>query len=353
MTHREIFNYSAFRHKNEIKTPFCFAAVGLAHNHIYLMCKGLIAAGATLKCAFDEDRNNISVFKKVFGEAQIYQSFEEVLNDDEINLIVSAAVPSDRAEIAIKSLESGKHFLVDKAPVISLNQLDKVKTAVGKTGKKYFVYYGESIDSAATLFAYDLVKRGVIGKVERVESASPHVLKRKERPDWFFKRNKVGGILTDLGSHKAHQFLKFTGAKSALIKAATVENTDYPHYPEFDQRGKMCLVTENGQSGEFSVDWDFPENLGTWGDPRVTVYGEKGKIELLSNGVVGQNGPIDIVRVFINGEWFEESVAEKFSLPFFGNVIYDCISGESTANDLETDFKAIEITIKAQEEALK
>ena len=71
---------------------------------------------------------------------QVITDYRVALEDGEVELIASADIPSRRGDLAVRSMRSGHHFFVDKAPVITLSQLDEVIKAKNETGKKYFVY---------------------------------------------------------------------------------------------------------------------------------------------------------------------------------------------------------------------
>ena len=50
---------------------FGIAAVGLAHSHIYGMCRAMMAAGATLRYVYEQDEALLSAFVKAFPQAQV------------------------------------------------------------------------------------------------------------------------------------------------------------------------------------------------------------------------------------------------------------------------------------------
>ena len=52
----------------------------------------------------------------------------------------------------------------------------------------------------------------------------PHRPNLASRPTWFFERERYGGILCDIGSHQAEQFLYFTGNADARVLSSRVAN---------------------------------------------------------------------------------------------------------------------------------
>ncbi len=351
MTHDEIFTF-----KNEkikpIEQRFIFACAGLAHSHIYGMTDSLIAAGAELKWVFDTDKNAINQFKSKYPQVKTALSLDDILCDSEVNLIVSADIPSKRAELAIKSMRSGHNFFVDKAPALTLDECKAVKRTQIETGMKYFVYYSELITNPAAIFAKQLVGRGVIGKIFHIDIFAPHRLNPETRPQWFWRRKDTGGILTDIGSHQIEQFLEFCGCPEANITNARVKNYFHPQYPEFDDFGDIILESKNGVTGYLRVDWLSPSGIKTFGDLRMTIEGEKGFIELRKNCDLGNSQNTNNVIVALDDGVFAESVSDKVTITYFNRLINDCLTGSCTAMSMDFIYSAMELTVKAQETAL-
>ena len=189
MNREDIFKYNEPL-KKEIDKEFIFSVIGLAHGHIYGMVQGLLNEGENVKIkyVFDEDKTLVENFLNKYPQAKYEEDIDKIISDSETKLIVSAAIPSERADIGIKSMLNGKDYFVDKAPMISLKQLEEVKKVCEKTGRKYIVYYCESIDNDSAIYARDLIKRNVIGKVFSVFGAAPHRLNIESRPIGFLTR---------------------------------------------------------------------------------------------------------------------------------------------------------------------
>ncbi len=138
--------------------------------------------------------------------------------------------------------------------------------------------------------AGELVKAGAIGKVIQTVCLGPHRMTPKTRPEWFFKKENYGGILTDIASHDFDQFLFFTGSTEATIVASQVGNVNTPKYPGLEDFGDV-MVRGNGGMGYIRVDWFTPDGLSTWGDGRLTILGTDGFIEVRKNvDIAGRSG---------------------------------------------------------------
>jgi len=332
---------------------FTFAAVALDHGHIFGMCNGLVEAGATLKWVYDPDPKKVENFLKIFPKAIAATSEDEVMNDPDVQLIAAAAVTSERCPLGLRAMDHGKDYFTDKAPFTTLEQLEQAKQKVEETGKKYMVYYSERLHVESAVFADQLIKEGAIGRVLQVIGLGPHRLNAQGRPEWFFQKEKYGGILCDIGSHQIEQFLHYANCKDAEVVQSKVANYSNKDYPELEDFGDATLIGDNGATNYFRVDWFTPDGLGTWGDGRTTILGTEGYIEMRKY--------IDIARdpkgnhlYLVNGEGEKHyELSGKVGYPFFGQLILDCINRTENAMTQEHAFKAAELCLKAQNMAVR
>ncbi|SDN54027.1 Gfo/Idh/MocA family protein [Acetanaerobacterium elongatum] len=347
-------NYAPIGKYNPVVKPgeFVFAAVGLDHGHIYGMSEGLLEAGATLKWVYDPDPAKMEAFCKRFSQVKPARSEDEVLGDKEVLLVAGACVASERCALGLRVMNAGKDYFTDKAPLTTLEQLKAAKETCAKTGKKYAVYYAERIHSETAVFAGQLIAEGAIGRVIQVLGLGPHRLGAPGRPDWFFIKEKYGGILCDIGSHQIEQILYYTGAKDATVVRSQIANYHHPQYPGLDDFGDATLVTDNGATGYFRVDWFTPDGLQTWGDGRSFILGTEGFIEQRKYMNIGTpNSPAHLYLANGKGETHFD-VHGKVGFPYFGSLILDCLNRTENAMTQEHAFKAAELCVKAQLQAV-
>ena len=333
---------------------FVFSAVRLDHGHIYGMCNGLTEAGGTLKYVYDPDPAKVASFLKAFPQARPAASEEEALNDPGTQMIAGAAVTSERCALGLRAMAAGKDYFTDKAPFTTLEQLKSAKKAVAQTGRKYMVYYAERLHDEGSILAGYLVRDGAIGKVISVTGFGPHRLGAPGRPAWFFEREKYGGILCDIGSHQIEQYLYYTGEEDATVTASRIANFAHPEYPELEDFGDCALTGANGAAGYFRVDWFTPDGLRTWGDGRMFILGTEGFIEIRKyiNLAAEEKGGGHVYLVNSQGEQYI-SAAGATGYPFFGEMILDCLNRTEKAMTQAHAFKAAELCLLAQKNALR
>lgn len=333
---------------------FIFSACRLDHGHIYGMCNGLTEAGGTLKYVWDPDPKKVAAFLKAFPQAKAASCEEEVLNDKDTHMIAGAAITSERCALGLRAMDAGKDYFTDKAPFTTMDQLNSAKAKVAQTGKKYMVYYAERLHDEGAILAGYMVDAGEIGKVIAVTGFGPHRLGAPGRPAWFFEREKYGGILCDIGSHQIEQYLHYSGEEDARVVCSRIANYAHPDYPELEDYGDCNLIGANGTSNFFRVDWFTPDGLRTWGDGRVFIQGTEGFIEVRKYVDLAseRTGGGHVLLANGKGEKYMNACGVT-GFPFFGQLILDCLNRTENAMTQHHAFKAAELCLIAQENAIK
>ena len=355
MSRNDGMNYAPKGKVNKVvgEGEFQFAAIGLDHGHIYGMCNGLIEAGGELIAVYDPDPKKVKDFLEKYPDAKVVSSEDEILQNSSIKLVASACIPVDRSALGLRVLDHGKHYFADKPAFTKSEQIEKARQKVAETGLKWGIYYSERLHVESAVFAGQLIEEGAIGRVIQVIGTGPHRANADSRPDWFFDPESYGGILCDIGSHQIEQFLHYAGAKDAKVMHSKVGNYNYPNHPDFEDFGDATLVADNGATFYFRVDWFTPDGLGTWGDGRALILGTEGYIEVRKYIDIGRSNTSNhLYLVNHKGEKHFE-LSGKVGFPFFGEFILDCLNGTENAMTQAHAFKAAELCIDAQNQAIQ
>ena len=178
-----------------------FSVIGVNHAHVHRQIEAVIRGGGQFVSFFAREPDLAEPFAKRYPQAKQARSEKEILESD-VQLVASAAIPSERAPLGIQVMKHGKDFMVDKPGVTSFDQLQAVKQVQAETGRIFSVDFTERFEVKATTRASELVNAGAIGRVIHTCALGPHRLNRHLRPEWFFRREAYGGILVDIGSHQ-------------------------------------------------------------------------------------------------------------------------------------------------------
>jgi predicted dehydrogenase len=324
-----------------------FAAIGLDHAHIYGMCAAVKRGGGELVSFFATDAAQIEAFRKQFGDVKLAASEEEILADESIHLVASASIPDLRAPLGLRVMRAGKDYLADKPGITTLKQLADVRKAVKETGRKFAIMYSERLEVRSAVYAGELVKQGAIGRVIQTVNLAPHRMNIPSRPAWFFDKARYGGILCDIGSHQADQFLYYTNSTRARVVAAQAGNVAYPQYPKFEDFGDM-VMSGNGGTGYVRVDWFTPDGLSTWGDGRLFILGTEGYIELRKYINVASNLTGGNHLYVVDKKQARYIDCKDVELPFGPQFVTDIVERSQVAQDQEQALLAAELVLKAQ-----
>jgi predicted dehydrogenase len=333
-----------------VKHRVDFGVIGLDHAHIYSMTDAMIRGGGVLKAFYSAEPGQVATFRKRYGEVKLARSEDEILEDKGVKLIVGAPIPDLRAPLGIRAMRAGKDYLGDKPAITSLVQLAEVRKAIAETKRKFAIMYSERLEVRAAVHAGELVQQGQIGKVLQTINIAPHRV-GTGRPDWFWDKTRYGGILTDIGSHQAEQFLFYTGSRAAHVVAAQTGNLQHPEKPGFEDFGDMTL-TGDGGTGYVRVDWFTPDGLPTWGDGRLFILGTEGYIELRKYvDIAGRPGGNHLLICDKKGVRYVD--CSKMPLPFGPQFIADLVERTSVAQDQDQALLAAELVLTAQANATR
>lgn len=327
-----------------------FSVIGINHGHVHSQIEVVIRGGGQLVSFYAKEADLAADFAKRYPQAKRAASEKEILEDKAIHLIVSAAIPNERAFIGIDAMRHGKDFMVDKPGISTLEQLIEVRKVQKETGRIFSILYGR-LESPATIKAGELVKAGAIGKVIQTIALAPHRMSPKTRPAWFFDIKHYGGIINDIGSHQFDEYLFFTGSSEAEIVASQAGNVNHPQYPQFQDFGDVMIKGNRG-TGYLRVDWFTPDGLKTWGDDRLTILGTEGYIELRKNiDIAGREGGNHLFLV--NQKETRYFNCSNDPLPYGELLVDDIINRTQTAMLQDHCFLATELALKAQNQAKK
>ncbi len=328
-----------------------FSAIGLNHNHIYGQARLLLRAGAEFVSFYAPEPELVAEFQQAFPQAQRASSAQEILQDPTIQMIITSAIPSERAPLGIQVMQHGKDFMSDKPGFTTLAQLAEVRRVQAETKRIYSICFSERLEVRAAVKAGELIQAGAIGKVIQTVGLGPHRINPPVRPDWYYQRAKYGGILTDIASHQVEQFLYYTNSTSAEVVTSQVANFHHPEFPELEDFGDMILRSDHA-TGYIRVDWFTPQGLGMWGDGRMTILGTDGYIELRKYiDLAGRSGGDHLFLVDQKGVRYLD--CSQHDLPYGPNLVADVLNRTETAMPQAHCFLASQLALEAEAKATK
>ena len=132
-----------------------------------------------------------------------YESFEQVIADPAVDLVVLATPNGQHAPLAIRALDAGKHVVTDKPMCLNLAECDAMITAAQRNGKVLSVFQNRRWDGDF-LTLRRLLAEGRLGDLRWLEMAW---LSKRPPRGWRGSAGSGGGRLFDLGAHMLDQTL--------------------------------------------------------------------------------------------------------------------------------------------------
>ncbi|GAB3809812.1 Gfo/Idh/MocA family protein [Kribbella italica] len=339
-------------------SPVRFAAVGLDHAHIHGQIAGLIKAGAEfVAMATDDPSSGVAhQVRERYPDVPYVDDGHALIARDDLDLIVTAAIPDQRGPIAVAALRSGKDVVADKPGCVTHDQLEEIEKAVAESGRFWSVTFSERFEVASAVKAGHLVREGRIGTVVQTIGLGPHRIGDRGhlggnagRPDWFYEKERYGGILADIASHQIDQFLWYTDSRTAEVVTSSVGNFANPDKPGLQDFGDLLLRSDHAQ-GYIRVDWYTPAGLGTWGDGRLMILGTEGYIELRKYvDIAGRDGGNHLFVV--DGEKTEYIDCSDVELTYYPDLVRDVRDRTTTAAPQEHTFETMRLALTAQQNA--
>jgi len=228
------------------------------HSYLINLTPGLILQGV----ASNDPAKREQIVRE--RDCKAYASFDEVIVDPAVDLVVLATPNDLHAELAIRAMEAGKHVVTDKPMCVTLAEADQMLETAARTGRLLSIFQNRRWDGDF-LTVRRLLTEGKVGNVRWIEMA----WQRWGAPrGWRGKADKGGGRLYDLGAHLLDQLLVFfpqpvTGVYCRL-------HYDFPN-SNVESHALITLHFADGATGVCDL-----SSMSAINKPRFQIFGDQG-----------------------------------------------------------------------------
>ena len=151
-----------------------------------------------------------------YPQVKTYRTIEELLGDAEVELVIVNTPNYTHHEYAKKALQAGKHVVVEKPFVVTVEEGEELISLAKEKGRLLSVYQNRRYDSDYRALK-KIINQGWLGEIVEAEfhfdryneNLSPKVHKETPGPGT--------GALYDLGSHIVDQALQLFGMPQAVF----------------------------------------------------------------------------------------------------------------------------------------
>lgn len=275
-------------------------------------CELTAIAGRSLKKAEE--------FKEKYGFKRAYGSYDELIEDPEIEAVY-IPLPNDlHYDWTIKALRKGKHVLCEKPLAPTAEQAREMFRAAKENNvilMEAFAYqHSPYINEVAKA-----VKNGEIGELRYVEAAL--ITSDYDHSNIRMRKETLGGCTYDLGVYALSLVQRITGMTPSEIRAAASMSEE-----EIDTFTAAVLEYDNGTKAHIDCGMVLETEKNTSLD-RFQIHGSKGSIESLEFGF-NMPGTLTYRLKTFDGkdELRSVKVPNNYTLEF--EQMGKCIRGEET-----------------------
>ncbi|HEX2915572.1 MAG TPA: Gfo/Idh/MocA family oxidoreductase [Chloroflexia bacterium] len=209
---------------------------------------------------------NAKKFAADFSVPRVYQTYEELVKDAEIDVIYVATPHSRHKEDCILCLENGKAVLCEKPFTINAREAREIVDLARQKGlfcmEAMWMRFIPLVQKVKAM-----VDSGAIGEV-RMLSADFGVPTHFDPHNRFFDPGQGGGALLDRGVYAVSLAYLLLGAPGEIVSEATIGTTGV------DEQAAILLRYPKGQLATLTA------SLRTYSSNEAVIMGSKGKIRL-------------------------------------------------------------------------
>lgn len=286
----------------------------------------LLVEDAVLTAVASRDISKAEQFAEKFGALRMYNSYDLLFEDSEVEIIYIATPHNSHAELSIKALENGKHVICEKPMSLSYKDAERMIEA----SKKHDRFFMEAFWTRFIPSVQDVLQKldsGIIGDVNYIKADFAFHGSETENKR-LFDKELGGGALFDIGVYPLFlSYILLGNPKEIIAKAIQHKNG-------IDLQTSMILQYESAQSV-------LHASIVSESDMKASISGSKGRIELNSPWFIA-----DGYSLFIN----EEKEA-AFTLPALGKgysheimECHNCIRNNQIESELWSHQNSLDLS---------
>jgi D-xylose 1-dehydrogenase (NADP+, D-xylono-1,5-lactone-forming) len=202
-----------------------------------------------------------------FDIPRAYGSYEEMLEDPEIEVVYIPLPNGFHAEWCIKSMRAGKHVLCEKPITLDADEARQIEAVRDETGLYCLEAFASRFNPVQER-AVEIVRSGALGEPRFMHTISTFLMAEPDPENVRLRVGIGGGALYDMGCYAidAQRLLAGRIPERAWAEMAWSERFDV------DMAGAGVLDFGDGLMG--TIQWGFN---APWGGP-FSVLGERGTL---------------------------------------------------------------------------
>lgn len=177
---------------------------------------------------------------------RVYQSYEEVLADEAVELVLIATPNHVHKELAIRAMQHHKHVICEKPVALHAQELEEILQVQQDTGMTFVVHQNRRWDEDFRVMK-QLYDDHTLGEIYNMEA---RIYGSRGIPgDWRKEKRYGGGMLLDWGVHLIDRLLWM--CKEPIRKLYCEES--YLQQEDCDDGFKLLITFESGKKALLEV----------------------------------------------------------------------------------------------------
>jgi len=229
-----------------------------------------LSCGDSVGGCFDLNKEAAARVSSTF-RCRVFDSPEELLRDESIDLVVVATYHSSLKGLVIQALDAGKHVLVEKPAAVSLSDIDELIEAENRSPGRVKVGFNYRFHPAI-MMAKQLLDDGVIGEVMWIRGHHGHGARVGYDREWRCQREiSGGGEMVDQGSHLVDLAGMFAGKLALQYSSLSAK-----YWPiEVEDNCFLALESESSATVWLHASWtEWKNNFS------LEITGRVGKLQI-------------------------------------------------------------------------
>jgi predicted dehydrogenase len=226
---------------------------------------------------------NAEMMAEKYDIPAVHTSFEEMIDQEDLDGICIITPNNTHADIVLAAVRNGLHVICEKPLAMNIEESKRIIESVQKTAIIHGVNFTYR-ENPAVKQMKDYLRDNRIGSIIEANFEYTGDYGIKSSPGW---RGDIhlggrGGVLEDLGSHLidlAHYL--FDGAIQPQVASYKVIKRDQNETERAPDSVFFTALLPNQAPASFQTSWVRFQG-GNGQTIRINVYGDKGKMKLLS-----------------------------------------------------------------------
>lgn len=256
------------------------------------------------------------ISKKHFPNVQIARTFDEILNNPDIELVIVNTPDKFHSEMAKRVISAGKHLAIEKPIAQKSAEAEELINLAIKKGVLLTVFQNRRWDGDF-LTVQKILREKKLGRLVEFESHYDRYRTEITPNTWKEEADEFGGVLYNLGSHMIDQAYVLFGKPTAVTAHLKIVRTAGVVTDYYDIR-----LEYDGFSAILKCSY-LVKNPG----PRYSLYGEYGTF--YKHGIDPQEELLKAGNLPDSDEWGTEPIDD------WGTLVYEK-DGEDIEELVET-----------------